>query len=336
MGRRLPIGGSREMHGQVAFSPRRGEKVPKADEGRSRAELLQRESHARARRDAVLHRAWDRWPAWSWRRRRCRAVLRGGSWPGAAGPSSSRRQSSSTVMGNDVTTTRFTATGGPPAGLRAMTKRMPVLLFRGADRDRASRCTTDRPRAPAGTCGQRRAARRRSADVRPGARRRAPVCAGATARPAPSSGRRPGRAAPCPAATCFSGLGDHRLGVVHPVALRVDPRQRDPAVEILRVALRGALQHLRRFARPRPWPCGRDPGSVSARLSSGAFSSTNLVCSNTAIRLSRSRYACARSLRSWRLFGLRLHRGLELLHASGRRSAAARPCCCGSGRRCFR
>ena len=33
VGRRLLIGGTRERHGQVAFSPRRGEKVPKADEG---------------------------------------------------------------------------------------------------------------------------------------------------------------------------------------------------------------------------------------------------------------------------------------------------------------
>jgi len=33
VGRRLPIDDSREGHGQVAFSPRRGEKVPKADEG---------------------------------------------------------------------------------------------------------------------------------------------------------------------------------------------------------------------------------------------------------------------------------------------------------------
>jgi glycosyltransferase involved in cell wall biosynthesis len=41
VGRRLPNDHSREMHGQVAFSPLRGEKVPKADEGSALAKIVQ-------------------------------------------------------------------------------------------------------------------------------------------------------------------------------------------------------------------------------------------------------------------------------------------------------
>src|SRR5436189_2824672 len=71
--------------------------------------------------------------------------------------------------------------------------------------------------------------------------------------------------------------------------------------------------------------------NVSARESFGSFARTNRVCSATAVRFSRSRYACVRSSRSERLLGSRCTAAWSCAIAGSEAACCGGCCCCSRG-----